>query len=120
IARELHDETGQAMTSLLIGLRALEKAGSLDEARSGTARLRAVAAGVLEELGRIAHGLRPSALDDLGLHAAATRLAREHAHRHSVEVDIDLKDAALERLPLEVETALFRILQEVLTNSGKY
>lgn len=120
IARELHDETGQVMTTLLVGLRSLEEAGTLEDAREGAAQLRRAGAGVLVELGRIARGLHPSTLVDLGLEAAAARLGREHAERHGVEVEIDMDGARATRLPAPVETALYRILQEVLTNSARY
>src|SRR5213083_430266 len=66
IARELHDEAGQSLTALLVGLKTLEAAHSLQEAKGLAESLRAVASVALHEVGRLAWGLRPSVLDDLG------------------------------------------------------
>ena len=67
IARELHDETGQSLSSLLVGLRMIEEARTLKKAKVEASRLRAITAQTLDDVGRLAKGLRPIILDDLGL-----------------------------------------------------
>ncbi len=120
IARELHDETGQSLTSLLVGLRTLEDAPSLEDARAKTAELRRITAGILNEVRRLAWGFRPSALDDLGLVAALEHYAAQYAQARGVRVDVQATGLDSSRLPSAVETALYRIVQEALTNVAKH
>jgi signal transduction histidine kinase len=119
LARELHDETGQALTSILLGLRAAEDAAGPDEARKAVSDLRELVVGTLQDVRRLAVQLRPKALDDFGLAAALERLAETFAETSGVRVDLEarLRD---ERLPAEVETTLYRIVQEALTNIVKH
>lgn len=124
IARELHDEAGQALTTLIIGLdRGVQSMPGehLARPRETVARLRDVAVQTLEEIRNLALDLRPSVLDDLGLVAALRWYARTCQARsgHDVELVADgLADG--ERLPTEVETTVFRIVQEGLTNVLKH
>ena len=67
IARELHDETGSALTAVLLGLAAIDGAATLPEAREASAALRKNASSALENVGRLAFALRPPALDEFGL-----------------------------------------------------
>jgi signal transduction histidine kinase len=120
IARDLHDEVGQALTSLLIGLRSMADADSLATALGRADDLRQVAVSALEEVRRLARGLRPSVLDDLGLAAALERFAADYARAHAVSVEVRAPDPAAGRLSGEVETALYRIAQEALTNAAKH
>jgi len=119
LARELHDETGQALTSILLGLKSLEDTLQTDESRAATARLRELVVATLQDVRRLAVELRPSALDDFGLVAALERLTSSFAEQTGITVDFG---AALgsERLPGEIETALYRIVQESLTNVVKH
>jgi len=119
LARELHDETGQALTSILLGLRALEETLETDESRAATSQLRELVVATLQDVRRLALELRPSALDDFGLVAALENLASTFGEQTGIAVDFG---AALgeERLPAEVETALYRIVQESLTNVVKH
>jgi signal transduction histidine kinase len=119
IARDLHDEIGQALTSLLIGLRTVADAATLEAARGRVEDLRRIAVGTLEEVRRLARGLRPSVLDDLGLAAALERYAADYSQAHSIAVKVEA-DPDGRRLPGEVETALYRIAQEALTNTAKH
>lgn len=107
IARELHDGIGQTVTSLAVGLRSLEEAATREEAASQAKALRKTAAGAVEEVRRIARGLRPSVLDDLGL---------AEALRHGVAADVHIHGSAMDRLPGAVETTVYRIVQEAMTN----
>jgi PAS domain S-box-containing protein len=120
IARELHDETGQSLTSLLVGLRALEDSRSLEEARTRVGELRQITARALDEVRRLAWGLRPVALDELGLVAALEQYAAEYARSWGLAVDVEARGLNSDRLPAPVETALYRIVQEALTNSAKH
>lgn len=120
IARELHDETGQSLTSLLVGLRSLEEMPSAEAMRARVAELREIAAQALSEVKRLALGLRPSVLDDLGLEAALRRSAGEFTQAHGIPVDMYANGLDDHRLPAPVESALYRIVQEALTNVAKH
>ena len=119
LARELHDETGQALTSILLGLKALEERSEDPASRAATQELRELVVSTLQDVRRLAVELRPSALDDFGLVAALERLAASFAEQTGISVDFQTA-LADERLPEEVETALYRIVQESLTNVVKH
>ena len=118
LSRELHDGVGQALTALLVGLRRTEDAASLQEARIAARRQRELVAQTIDDLGRLARGLRPLALDDLGLAAALERYAGEKARTFGFEIEVGA--GGLGRLPADVETALYRIAQEALANVGAH
>ena len=120
IARELHDETGQALASVMVGLRNVEEASSAAEVHTRLADLRGVASATLESVRRLALELRPSVLDDLGLVAALRRYATEYTARFKIPVAVQIIGLDDWRLASEVETALYRIVQEALTNIAKY
>lgn len=119
IARELHDETGQALTSLLVGLRVMEKAAS-EEARALAFNMRGVVTQALDEVHNLALELRPSVLDDLGLVPALARYVQDCPTRFGLQVDFVAAGLDSQRLPLEVETTLYRIAQEALTNVARH
>jgi signal transduction histidine kinase len=119
LARELHDETGQALTSALLGLGAIEEAKDPEEIREATARLRQQLVDTLHDVRRLAVELRPKALDDFGLAPALERLTHTFAEQTSIPVELEAVLGA-ERLPQPVETALYRIVQEALTNVIKH
>ncbi|MEE2962195.1 MAG: PAS domain S-box protein [Myxococcota bacterium] len=121
IARELHDETSQSLTSVLVGLKAVEKSIPSNEIREQVAHLRALTARTIEEVGRLARGLHPSILDDLGFSAAIHHYATVYSKAHPITVDVHIRGMEEgNRLPLVVETTLYRILQEALTNVVKH
>ena len=119
LARELHDETGQALTSILLGLKPLEDALADHPARADLARLREQVVSALQDVRRLAVELRPAVLDDFGLVPALERLTDAFAEQSDVRVDFH---SALgeKRLPSEVETTLYRVVQESLTNIVKH
>jgi len=119
LARELHDETGQALTSILLGLKALEERMADRASRSAAEELRDLVVSTLQDVRRLAVELRPSALDDFGLVAALERLTASFTEQTGISVDFQTA-LADERLPGEVETALYRIVQESLTNVVKH
>src|SRR5580698_2850471 len=120
IARELHDETAQTLTSLLVGLRAVEESQHLDQALEAAGTLRGLVAAALAGVQRMARGLRPSVLDDLGLEEALERLSAETSRSSGFVVDLQVTGARLPRLAEALEIALYRVAQEALTNAGKH
>jgi signal transduction histidine kinase len=120
VARELHDETSQALTSLIVGLKVMETAGTLEEARAQIGRLRNLTVRTLEEVHRLALELRPSVLDDWGLVVALHRYVDEFAAKARLDVDCQMVGLDTQRLPPQVEIALYRIVQEALTNVARH
>ncbi|MBI3912680.1 MAG: GAF domain-containing protein [Chloroflexi bacterium] len=120
VARELHDEMGQSLTSLLVGLKMVEESSSLDQAQTRAQELKLVAGNVLDDVRALARELRPSVLDDMGLVTALERYTREYAHRFNLAVDFQVVGLDGVRLPAQYEIALYRIVQEALTNIAKY
>ncbi len=118
IARELHDSTSQSLTSLIVGLRMMETQCAQCVSLTKATDLRQVASRTLDEVHDLSMRLRPGVLDDLGLAAALERLASEWQSRHKISLDIVIQLS--ERLPGEVETALYRIVQEALTNIARH
>jgi signal transduction histidine kinase len=120
ISRELHDEAGQALTGLVVRLRALEDAPSLREAKAQAALLRKGLADTIGGLARLARGLHPSQLDDLGLGTALKRYAADTAEALAIPIRVRIKGLGSRRLPGAVEMALYRIAQEALTNVARH
>jgi two-component system, NarL family, sensor histidine kinase DevS len=119
LARELHDETGQALTSILLGLRAVEDAKDPAELEAAAGQLRELVVSTLQDVRRLAVELRPKALDDFGLVPAIERLVETFREHTGLEVHLEPQLGA-ERLPSDVETTLYRITQEALTNVVKH
>ncbi len=119
IARELHDETSQVLTSLLISLAVLEESVESPEARERIADTRALAHSTLRAIRNLSIDLRPSALDDLGLLPALRWYVKEYQKKCAIVVDFR-SSGLKERLPAEMETALYRIVQECLTNTVRH
>lgn len=119
LARELHDETGQALTSILLGLKAAEDAGGQEEMRAAISSLRELVVATLHDVRRLAVELRPRALDDFGLVPALERLTETFGEQTGIAVEFE-HNLGGSRLPEEVETALYRIVQEALTNVLKH
>jgi len=118
LARELHDQTGQELTSVLLGLKAVEEAKSGAERAEALAAVREQVVETLHDVRRLAVELRPKALDDFGLVPALERLRDTFAEQTGMRVDLESR--IRERLPTDVETALYRIVQEALTNVVKH
>jgi signal transduction histidine kinase len=120
IARELHDQTSQRLTSILMTLSALGEAASIAEVKAYVEDLRDMAARTLEEVHDLALELRPSLLDDLGLLAALQHLLGEFRDRFLIPVDLQVLGLDDRRLPSRVETALYRVTQEALRNAARH
>ena len=119
LARELHDETGQALTSVLLGLQSIIEAPDSDGVVAEAERLRELVTQALRDVRRLAVELRPKALDDFGLLPALKRLAAGFSEQTGIRVEVE-SFLGEERLPSEIETALYRIVQESLTNVVKH
>jgi signal transduction histidine kinase len=119
LARELHDETGQALASILLGLRGLEAVPDPERAHEALAELRELAIATLRDVRRLAVDLHPKALDDFGLVSALERLLE--TWREQTGIAVELADRlGGEELPSEAATAIYRIVQEALTNVVKH
>jgi signal transduction histidine kinase len=119
LARELHDETGQALTSILLGLKPLEQSAESAEARDALESVRELVISTLQNVRRLAVELRPSALDDFGLVPAVERLTETFREQSGLRVDLE-SQLGEARLPNEAETTLYRVIQEALTNVIKH
>jgi two-component system, NarL family, sensor histidine kinase DevS len=119
LARELHDETGQALTSILLGLKGLEDTLDSAESRTAASGLRELVVTTLRDVRRLAVELRPAALDDFGLASALERLTETIAEQTGIAIDFEAMLGG-ERLSPEIETTLYRIAQESLTNVVKH
>lgn len=116
IARELHDDAGQALASLMVGLRLLERDGADRPAVIARCQdLKQAADGILENLHRLAIDLRPASLDHLGLVAALRQHTETVSDQHGIAVQFEVI-GEIERLSGDLETAVYRIVQEALTN----
>jgi signal transduction histidine kinase len=120
VARELHDNTSQALASLLMSLKLLESDRGPDDTRRLTADLRAAVDDVISRVHDLAWELRPSLLDSLGLVAAVQSLVEESARRLGLLVDLEVAGLEHSRFRPDVELAAFRIVQESLTNVAKH
>ena len=117
IARELHDELGQYLTALGLGLKVVKDATpNPSPERDRLNGLQAMTDRIGRQVHHLALELRPTALDDLGLRAALANYAEGWAERSGVEVDFHGSGLDADRLPAPVETALYRVVQEALTN----
>jgi len=115
LARELHDETAQALATLLVLERMIYREATSDQQRRALRELRELTALTLEGVRRLSVGLRPAILDDVGLAGALRWYIEEFCADTLPPVQLDL-DESLGRLPPEEELALYRIGQEALSN----
>ena len=118
LAFELHDETGQALTSILLGLKSIRAAVDADAAAQAEADLRELVVAALQNVRGLAVELRPASLDDFGLAAALERLASTLQERSGIDVAVEVN--LDQRLSGDAETALYRFVQEALTNVVKH
>ena len=119
LARELHDETGQALTSILLGLKSIRAAATPEDAERAESNLRELVVQALQDVRNLAVELRPTALDDFGLIAALERLAGTFSDRTGIRAAV-AATLGESRLPAETETVIYRLVQEALTNVVKH
>lgn len=126
VARDLHDQIGQSLTSVLLGLRLVIDALDQDDpdvadVRAHAGEVRSLVADALGEVRQLAFELRPTVLDDVGLVAALRRLAADLDRRHGVHVEVALDGLHDDsRFAPELETVVYRVVQEALTNVARH
>jgi signal transduction histidine kinase len=121
VSRELHDEAGQSLASLKLGLHLLEeKAGDPAAVRSSVSQLRFQVEELMVSLHRLASNLRPASLDHVGLRAAVQQVVEASNLQDGPRVEFEGGAVGDLRLPEFTETALYRIVQEALTNARRH
>jgi len=118
IARELHDEIGQALTSILISLKYLEN-HLQEEQKHLIIDIRNLASGTIDELKDLALSLRPSVLDNLGLLPALRNLIRYAENRYNFKISFYLEQPS-HKIRNEAEISIYRVVQEALTNIARH
>jgi signal transduction histidine kinase len=118
IALELHDEVGQSLAAIKVELAAADRLQG-DRGAGALVRARAIADDALRNVREISHLLHPPMLEQLGLVHALEHLGKEFSRRHDVRVSLDV-EGAFERLRPDTEQAVYRIVQEALTNVAKH
>lgn len=119
IARDLHDDVGQALTSALVSIKMLEQSKHTPQAQAKIEALRQIVNETLTTVRLLSRQLRPSALDDLGLAAALERYISEFTNRYP-HLAVDFHCSVTNRLPTMEEISLYRIIQEAMTNAARH
>jgi signal transduction histidine kinase len=119
IARELHDDTAQALTSILVRLRLLEHSAAGAEVLRNVEELRDLTGSALDAVRRMAMDLRPASLDDLGLVPALRAYVEKYSQDWPVVATLTVKGIK-RRLPRDLELVLYRVAQEALANVAKH
>ena len=121
ISRELHDCLGQNLTALKLGIQSVRRQGPFaDEVRHTLDKLEKLSDSLMQDLHRLAWELRPSVLDDLGLELALRRYCKEWSRNVGIPIDFISRGWRGFRFSLELETTLYRVAQEALTNVAKH
>ncbi|HEU0167380.1 MAG TPA: ATP-binding protein, partial [Chloroflexota bacterium] len=121
IARELHDETSQALNALLLSIEMAQETVR-DEETEACRRLESskqLTVQTLDAIHNLAFDLRPTMLDDLGLEPSVRWYAKRQSDTYGLQILVDIEGLE-ERLPAQTEVALFRVIQEALTNVAKH
>lgn len=119
LARELHDELGQAMTSILLQLKMLQNEPDIDVIYDRLGGLRYLTQQTIEDIRHLAMNLRPTVLENLGLIAALEWYVEEYSRYSGITVDL-ISPRIKEPFPTEVETVIYRAVQESLTNVARH
>jgi two-component system sensor histidine kinase UhpB len=121
IARELHDQTAQTLTTLLVRLKLLEKADSAEKLRDGLAEMRSLLAGTMDDVRELSRSLRPTLLDDLGLVPALEAYLNQLKERTTQRINFVVRGfERANRLPGLLELVCYRVVQEGVTNAMRY
>jgi signal transduction histidine kinase len=117
LSRELHDESGQLLAAMMVQLGVLEHdATRSKEMAKRVQELKRITTDIQTNLHKLAVNLRPASLDHLGLVTTLQQYVADFSRQHGIKVDFEAVGLERSRLPIEVETAVFRIVQESLTN----
>ncbi len=116
IARELHDQTGQSIAALMLGLKSLAQAYATEHTRSHFEQLQTLAGDLARDVHSLALELRPTALDDLGLEVALSNHVEAWSSRWNIRANFHSVGLLSQRLALHLETTIYRIAREALTN----
>ncbi|MBX3372573.1 MAG: sensor histidine kinase [Phycisphaeraceae bacterium] len=119
LARDLHDELGQAQTAVLLGARSIMNAATLADAKIGAEKVVQMAASTIESSRRLARGLATGVLTDLGLAVAADRLCEDVASASGTAIERTIRTGS-GRYDPEIEIAAYRVLQESLNNAVRH
>jgi signal transduction histidine kinase len=120
IAGELHDEAGQILASLLAHARTIEDASSLEVAKARASELRSLTSEAMDSITRLALGLHPIVLNDLGLGPALQYYLDEYEAIQGIEVNADITCIETIFLSPKARLGIYRIVQEALTNVAKH
>jgi two-component system CheB/CheR fusion protein len=121
LSRDLHDQIGQQLTALLLGLQSLKQASrGRPKAMTIIEQLHGIADEIGREVHQLALDLRPTALDDLGLAAALSNYSADWAQRANVIVNFHSSGLDLQRPAPEVETTIYRVVLEALNNVARH
>lgn len=121
VSRDLHDSVGQLVAALALAFNAVEESGELPAAAADRlAEARSLVTALSKEMHELAVRLRPTSLDDLGLEPALGDLVAKWSSRTGVRADFQAGGLGAGRLPPEVETTLYRVVQEALTNVSRH
>jgi PAS domain S-box-containing protein len=119
IARELHDDTAQRLAGLMLMLKVAGRIEDREERERRIEKIREEIADAADAVRRIARGLRPPALDEVGLVAAVESLVRTLRHAHPLDIQLHAERMA-QRLEPDAELAFYRIVQEALSNAVRH
>jgi PAS domain S-box-containing protein len=120
ISRELHDQMGQSLAALLLGLKSLKDSVKEESTLESIHRLQDITNRIAEEMHSLIRELRPTALDDLGLHTALANYLEEWSQRSSVAIDFHSNGLLDQRLGTQLESTIYRIVQEAVNNTIKH
>ena len=119
IARELHDDTAQRLAGLMLMLKVASRTEDAKERQTRIDQVREEIGAAADAVRRIARGLRPPILDEVGLPAALESLVRSLRHAHGLDIELTM-DGPVGRLHPDSELAMYRIVQEALSNAIRH
>lgn len=120
ISLELHDQMGQSLAALMLGLKSLKDSSQTEATTQSIQRLQDLTNQIAEEVHTLARELRPTALDDLGLHTALSNYIDEWSQRSEIATEFHSNGLLHKRLASQLETTIYRIIQEALNNVMKH